>query len=102
MVLPDHLHTIWRLSEGDADFSTRWMIIKRKFSTGLAAGGTRPSQCAKREKGIWQSRFWEHYLHDEDDWQRHMLYIHYNPVKHGYVARARDRSRPSARSGMMR
>ena len=90
VVLPDHLHTIWRLPEGDADFSTRWMIIKRQFSAGLAASPVSPSQCAKREKGIWQRRFWEHCLRDEDDWQRHVDYIHYNPVKHGYVTRAGD------------
>jgi Transposase and inactivated derivatives len=90
VVLPDHLHTIWRLPEGDADFSTRWMIIKRKFSAGIPMGRIRPSQCAKRERGIWQRRFWEHYLRDEADWQRHVDYIHYNPVKHGYVARAGD------------
>lgn len=84
VILPDHLHTIWHLPENDADFSTRWMVIKRKFSSGLKSGVITPSKQAKREKGIWQRRFWEHCIRNEDDWRNHMDYIHYNPVKHGY------------------
>ena len=86
VVLPDHLHTLWRLPDGDADFSTRWMVIKRKFSAGLKPGITNASKLHKREKGIWQRRFWEHHIRDEQDWQAHIDYIHYNPVKHGYCA----------------
>lgn len=86
VVLPDHLHTIWRLPEGDHNYSRRWMVLKRKFSSGLSPGIRSPSQQSKREKGIWQRRFWEHTLRDEEDWRRHMDYIHYNPVKHGYAA----------------
>lgn len=86
VVLPDHLHTVWRLPEGDADFSSRWRIIKRKFSAGLPPGQINPSKHAKREKGIWQRRFWEPVIRDEDDWRRHIDYIHTNPVKHGYVS----------------
>ena len=85
VVLPDHLHTLWRLPEGDCDFSTRWMQIKRCFSTGLIAQKISPSKSRKREKGIWQRRFWEHLIRDDEDWRRHMDYIHYNPVKHGLV-----------------
>ncbi|MDC9728221.1 MAG: transposase [Methyloprofundus sp.] len=85
VVLPDHLHTIWRLPEGDADFSKRWMVIKRNFSSGLLQGTLSASKLKKREKGIWQRRFWEHCIRNEDDWRKHMDYIHFNPVKHGYT-----------------
>ena len=90
VVLPEHLHTIWRLPENDADFSKRWMVIKRKFSAGLPSRVVSDSKTKKREKGIWQRRFWEHYLRDENDWRRHVDYIHFNPVKHGYVAKPQD------------
>ena len=90
VVLPDHLHTIWRLPEGDADFSKRWMVIKRKFSSGLPSTAVSQSKVKKREKGIWQRRFWEHCIRNEDDWRRHVDYIHFNPVKHGYVVKPGD------------
>jgi len=90
-VLPDHLHTIWSLPEGDADFSTRWSFVKRKFSQSwLAAGGGEQhvSESRKRDRrlGVWQRRFWEHLIRDDGDFERHCDYIHYNPVKHGYVS----------------
>ena len=85
VVLPDHLHTLWKMPDGDMDFSKRWMVIKRYFSSGLPAIKISDSKTRKREKGIWQRRFWEHYIRDENDWRQHMDYIHYNPVKHGYV-----------------
>lgn len=90
VVLPDHLHTLWRLPEGDADYSKRWMVIKRKFSSGFAARTVSESKTKKREKGIWQRRYWEHCIRDEDDWCNHIDYIHFNPVKHGYVAKPQD------------
>jgi putative transposase len=90
VVLPDHLHCIWCLPENDLDFSTRWSIIKRYFSTVRGKGDINPSLEKKRERGVWQRRFWEHCLHDEDDWCRHMDYIHFNPVKHGYVSSPRE------------
>ena len=86
VVLPDHLHTVWRLPDGDDDFSSRWRVIKRKFSAGLPTQAHRDSLKAKREKGIWQRRFWEHAIRDEADWRHHLDYIHYNPVKHGYCS----------------
>lgn len=89
-VLPDHLHAIWQLPKGDDDFSSRWMKIKRLFSSGLHSPFRTESQRSKREKGIWQRRFWEHLIRDDEDWQNHFDYIHYNPVKHGYVSRIRD------------
>jgi len=90
VVLPDHLHTIWRLPEDDADFSKRWMVIKRYFSSGLPRQAASLSKINKREKGVWQRRFWEHCIRNEDDWRRHMDYIHFNPVKHGYVESPAD------------
>ncbi len=90
VVLPDHLHTLWKLPEGDKDFSKRWMVIKRKFSSGLPCGTVNASKAKKREKGIWQRRFWEHYIRNEEDWRRHVDYIHFNPVKHGYVSEPQD------------
>ena len=90
-VLPDHLHCIWRLPEGDADFALRWQQIKRGFSLAVPAGAPeRASLRAKREKGVWQRRYWEHLLRDEDDLRRHVEYIHFNPVKHGHAVCVRD------------
>ncbi|HET7649354.1 MAG TPA: transposase [Gammaproteobacteria bacterium] len=90
-VMPDHLHTIWRLPEGDADYPMRWALIKAGFSRRLAAvERVRQSRKAKRERGIWQRRYWEHQIRDEADLARHVDYIHYNAVKHGLVARPAD------------
>jgi putative transposase len=90
-ILPDHLHAIWHLPEGDQDFSSRWSLIKSGFSRGLAAVAARSaSKMEKREKGIWQRRFWEHTIRDERDLATHVDYIHFNPVKHGLVARVCD------------
>ncbi len=90
VILPDHLHTIWGLPNGDADYSLRWSLIKRRFSIGLPAGRQTASRRSKREKGIWQRRYWEHCIRDENDLRRHLDYIHYNPVKHGFVKRVAD------------
>jgi putative transposase len=90
-VLPDHLHAIWVLPEGDADFPLRWRLIKAAFSRGLAAHEfVSTSRQHKGERGIWQRRYWEHAVRDQDDLNRHLDYIHFNPVKHGYVPRASD------------
>jgi putative transposase len=91
VVLPDHLHAIWTLPEGDWDFSTRWQLIKSAFSRSLAPGErVSASRAAKGERGVWQRRFWEHTMRDESDLVRHIDYIHLNPVKHGLVTRVRD------------
>lgn len=90
-VLPDHLHAVWALPTDDADFSLRWSLIKAGFSRGLAASVRRSeSKMVKREKGLWQRRFWEHQIRGELDFQRHVDYIHFNPVKHGHVVRVTD------------
>jgi len=88
VLLPDHLHCMWTLPEGDADYSKRWGMIKARYTKQ-----TKPifscdmqlnnSKQRHRESAIWQRRFWEHQIRDETDFQRHADYIHYNPVKHG-------------------
>jgi putative transposase len=86
VVLPDHMHWIWRLPDNDSDFATRWRRIKTDFSLGLANSELRCEARRKRgERGIWQRRYWEHAIRDDDDLQRHVDYVHYNPVKHGLV-----------------
>lgn len=91
VVLPEHLHAVWTLPPGDADHSIRWRLAKTWFSRHLPAGERRSeSRIRKGERGIWQRRYWEHLIRDEDDLRRHVDYIHFNPVKHGHVARAAD------------
>ncbi|WP_460841633.1 REP-associated tyrosine transposase [Noviherbaspirillum agri] len=91
VVLPDHLHAIWRLPEGDADFQLRWSLIKVAFSRAIPKNEViRRSREIKRERGVWQRRYWEHQIRDDDDLEMHVAYIHFNPVKHGYVRRAAD------------
>ena len=90
-VMPEHLHAIWRLPDGDLNYSMRWSLIKMGFSRRLNAGEpVRLSRKTKRERGIWQRRYWEHQIRDEADLAQHVDYIHYNPVKHGLVARPVD------------
>lgn len=89
-LLPEHLHCIWKLPEGDGDFSTRWSLIKRDFTMNyLRDGGDEfaqnKSRLKHRHRDVWQKRFWEHQIKDERDLQNHIDYIHYNPVKHGLV-----------------
>ena len=87
VVMPDHLHAIWSLPEGDADFSKRWGRIKSAFTKRC---GARHVSEARRYAGIWQPRFWEHLVRDENDFAMHMDYLHYNPVKHGLVDRVSE------------
>jgi putative transposase len=91
VVLPDHLHTIWQLPENDADYPTRWNLIKRSFSRALPkTERISNSRRIKGERGIWQRRYWEHMIKDENDFEQHVNYIHFNPVKHGYVQAPAD------------
>lgn len=90
-ILPDHLHAIWTLPAQDSDYARRWSLLKSSFSRALPMAENRSrSKCVKREKGIWQRRYWEHQIKDEEDLQRHIDYIHYNPVKHGLVEQVGD------------
>jgi putative transposase len=91
VVLPEHLHCIWTLPAGDCDYKTRWALIKAGFSRQLPAGERRSASRVQRgERGIWQRRFWEHVIRDDRDFERHVDYIHWNPVKHGWVKRVCD------------
>jgi len=91
VLLPDHLHCIWALPEGDGDFSKRWGLIKAGFSRKVKpllhrTAWMTDSKERHRENTIWQRRFWEHQVRDGDDLDTHLNYIHYNPVKHGLVS----------------
>ncbi len=95
VLMPDHLHCVWTLPEGDADFSSRWMKIKRSVSLACGEEYRRDdllsaSKLKHRESTIWQRRFWEHQIRDEEDFARHVDYIHFNPVKHGHVQQVAD------------
>ena len=95
VLLPDHLHTVWTLPQGDARYPLRWKRIKEEFTRRyLKAGGReRPPNCsriAKDERGIWQRRYWEHTVRDEADLKRCVDYVHWNPKKHGHVTNVRD------------
>ena len=91
VLLPDHMHCIWKLPNGDDDFSTRWSMLKRTFSKEWRrlGGDLSPVSASRRdhrELGVWQRRFWEHLIRDERELYAYRDYIHLNPVKHGYVA----------------
>ena len=91
VLLPDHLHCIWTLPNNDDDFSLRWRQIKSAFSRQLPTTERRSdSRVDKNERGIWQRRFWEHAIRNEPDYQRHVDYIHFNPVKHEWASRVSD------------
>ena len=93
VVLPDHIHCIWTLPSDDQDFSIRWRLIKTWFTkhchSDLRSIPER-SRIRKQQQNIWQHRYWEHKLKSADDYRRHVEYIHYNPVKHGYVLKPID------------
>ncbi|WP_406914860.1 REP-associated tyrosine transposase [Enterobacter quasiroggenkampii] len=78
VILPEHMHCIWTLPEGDSDFSARWRDIKKTFSRNIDM------------RHIWQPRFWEHTIRNEEDYRRHVDYIYINPLKHGYVGKVSD------------
>jgi putative transposase len=85
VVLPEHLHVIWQLPANDFDYPTRWRMLKSRFSHAIAnTEEIKQSRLQKGERGIWQRRYWEHTIRDETDLRRHIDYIHYNPVKHGW------------------
>jgi putative transposase len=91
VVLPDHLHAVWTLPPGDNDFSTRWRLIKTFFVHGVPK--TERLSRVRREGGeraIWQRRFWEHAIRDDEDYAAHMDYVHFNPVKHGLATSPAD------------
>ena len=91
VALPDHFHLLMTLPPDDEKFSTRIGAIKSIFSRHHPkTESICASRESKRERGIWQKRFWEHLIRDDRDYANHVDYIHINPVKHGYVQRAVD------------
>lgn len=90
IVLPDHLHTIWTLPEDNSDYSLRWRLIKTRFTQALINKKIPLIKNKRGDSNLWQKRFWEHRIRDEEDFQKHVDYIHYNPVKHGYSLMAKD------------
>ena len=93
VILPEHIHSMWILPENDSDYSTRWRLIKSYFTKhyeGSFCGHVTLSREKKKEQGIWQRRFWEHQIRNEEDYARHVEYIHYNPVKHQLVKAPKD------------
>ena len=93
VILPDHLHVLWSLPDHDSDYATRIRVVKTAFTKSLDLshrGSSSVSRKAKGERDVWQRRYWEHMIRDERDFRVHLDYIHYNPVKHGFVARATD------------
>ena len=94
VILPDHLHAIWSLPEADANYATRWRLIKEEFTREFlkrnAARDRTEASRARGEQLIWQRRFWEHTIRDETDFARHLDYVHLNPVHHGLAPAPRD------------
>lgn len=93
VLMPDHLHCIWTLPDGDADYSTRWALIKNsvsRFAGIVPLSNSRPSasRIKHRDAAIWQRRFYEHQIRDELDFERHVDYVHFNPVRHGHATSA--------------
>ena len=90
VVLPDHLHAIWQMPDEDDNYSIRWMKIKSYFTQKLTKENISIEKNTRRECNLWQRRFWEHTIRDEIDYEKHVNYIHYNPVKHNLVKRVGD------------
>lgn len=90
VLLPDHMHCIWTLPDDDHDYSTRWEEIKRHLTSACRERLHDPRLLTRaarqrKESTIWQRRFREHQIRDESDMEKHVDYIHFNPVKHGQV-----------------
>jgi putative transposase len=91
VIMPDHLHAIWQLPKGDNNYAMRWRLIKSGFSRKLPSTEfCNNSRITKGERGIWQRRYWEHKIRNEQDLENHINYIHYNPVKHKHVTKVSD------------
>ena len=85
VILPDHLHSIWTLPQDDGDFSARWRLVKTGFSLACRRSRILPPSLWNGSESPWQERFWEHLIRDQEDYNAHCDYVHYNPVKHGLV-----------------
>ena len=90
VVLPDHLHCVWTLPDGDADYAGRWRAIKARFTSACRRAGVVLTRDDAGAFDLWQRRYWEHTIRDERDFEAHVDYIHYNAVKHGHAKAPRD------------
>jgi putative transposase len=91
VIMLDHFHCIWTLPDGDIDYSGCWRLLKGYFSRGIPKGEyVSQSRTKRRERGVWQRRFWAHMLTDQEDFNTHFDYIHWNPVKHDWVKSVND------------
>ncbi len=91
VILPDHMHCMWTLPKDDDDYSGRWRVIKTTFSKSIPKTEYQSkTRIGRNERGIWQRRFWEHTIRNEIDYQNHMDYLHFNPVKHGLVKNVQE------------
>ncbi len=91
VMLPEHMHCVWTLPEGDVDYPTRWRLIKSHFSRRLPLIERRSAtRVASGERGIWQRHYWEHLIRNDVDYQRHVDYVHVNPLKRRLVSRVID------------
>ena len=90
VILPDHIHIVMTLPEGDADYPNRLSLIKRRFTDAVVRSGAPIVRRRNGEIALWQRRFWEHTIRDDGDFERHVNYVHFNPVKHGLVSRVCD------------
>jgi putative transposase len=90
VILPEHLHMLMTLPDGDCDFPNRWRLIKRRFTDAVVKSGASVARHSNGEIALWQRRYWEHTIRDDRDFERHVDYIHFNPVKHRLVNRVED------------
>ncbi len=90
VILPEHLHAIWTLPPKDHDYPERWRQIKGLFTRDIIKRNIKLQNVGKGEYNLWQRRYWEHTIVNENDYENHVNYIHYNPVKHGYVKQTKD------------
>lgn len=91
VVLPNTLHTIWTLPAGDIDYAKRWRMLKSLFSRALPEPVKRhPVAVRRKEKGIWQRRFWDYHLSDAADYEIHRRMIYAAPLQNGLAVTPED------------
>lgn len=90
VILPEHIHCIWQLPDGDDNYAGRWRAIKSRFTRSLIKLGIMLQKNKRGEYDLWQARYWEHTIRNESDLSRHIDYLHYNPVKHGWTDAVKD------------
>ncbi len=93
VILPDHIHALWTMPTEDDDYPSRVRLFKSHFTRQLPVvmkQTDNKNRQTHKQTGIWQLRYWEHTIRDEYDFINHANYIHYNPIKHGYVKNVAD------------